>query len=568
MAYASIQYEGTGSQTNFAVPFAYLSKTHVRAFVDGTQVAIAWTTPQMASVVPAPAAGSIVTISRTTPRDQVLVDFVGGSTLVESDLDTATLQSFFLAQEAFDASGSTIAVAPDGSYDAGARRISNGVAPTGPNDFATRGWVETSMTSPVAQAVAAKDAAVVAQGLAEAARTGATNAAATAVSEAGKAATQAGLALGYSTAADGHAVRAETARDAIVAAESAVITARDATLTAAGVATAARDVTTSARDAAVVAKDAAVVARNQAEQFAQDAANAAAANAAGIPFSPTSDIQASNVQAAIQEAYAESARTTHEHSIANVTGLQTALDSKSATGHGHAISEVSGLEAALGDKLGTTGATLGNYSYTLTSADRTNGWNVHWGNERAELKPALLTLRGTNGTVEFFNAAGVRQGALRDVGDGRIAIERDTGGVYLAVKSDGTASMTYANFSARLDFQADRNLVYYVDNVATWTPGTGMISDARHKRDVKPLNGPDSLAAVQLLQGVSYHWVKDLMGPQEDLGFLAQDVEKLIPQAVRNVGDTKHLNYVMLIPVLVEAVKVLAARVEELEKHP
>ncbi len=44
------------------------------------------------------------------------------------------------------------------------------------------------------------------------------------------------------------------------------------------------------------------------------------------------------------------AASSHSHAIADVTGLQTALDGKAASSHSHAISDVTGLQAALDGK--------------------------------------------------------------------------------------------------------------------------------------------------------------------------------------------------------------------------
>lgn len=61
------------------------------------------------------------------------------------------------------------------------------------------------------------------------------------------------------------------------------------------------------------------------------------------------------IQAAINpSAYAPAS---HTHTIANVTGLQTALDGKSNTGHTHVINDVTGLQTALDAKLNTSGFT-------------------------------------------------------------------------------------------------------------------------------------------------------------------------------------------------------------------
>jgi hypothetical protein len=56
----------------------------------------------------------------------------------------------------------------------------------------------------------------------------------------------------------------------------------------------------------------------------------------------------------LQTALDGKSATGHGHAISDVTGLQTALDGKSATGHGHAIADVTGLQTALDNKLSTS----------------------------------------------------------------------------------------------------------------------------------------------------------------------------------------------------------------------
>lgn len=52
------------------------------------------------------------------------------------------------------------------------------------------------------------------------------------------------------------------------------------------------------------------------------------------------------------------ANAAHGHTIADVAGLQTALDSKAAGAHGHTIAEVAGLQTALDNKLDASFAAL------------------------------------------------------------------------------------------------------------------------------------------------------------------------------------------------------------------
>ncbi len=93
-------------------------------------------------------------------------------------------------------------------------------------------------------------------------------------------------------------------------------------------------------------------------------------------------------------------------------------------------------------------------------------------------------------------------------------------------------------------------------------------SDGSLKRNVRPI--PDALATVQALEGVTYELAKHPMDtrdrqltPEQDydrrhqLGFIAQQVEKVFPQMVSDDESSglKTVGYMALIPVLVEAVK-------------
>lgn len=52
----------------------------------------------------------------------------------------------------------------------------------------------------------------------------------------------------------------------------------------------------------------------------------------------------------LQAALDEKAPTSHTHTIAQVTGLQAELDGKAPTSHTHTIAQVTGLQAALDEK--------------------------------------------------------------------------------------------------------------------------------------------------------------------------------------------------------------------------
>jgi hypothetical protein len=93
-------------------------------------------------------------------------------------------------------------------------------------------------------------------------------------------------------------------------------------------------------------------------------------------------------------------------------------------------------------------------------------------------------------------------------------------------------------------------------------------TDTRAKTNVQPIT--DALGKVTVLEGVTYDLDGRIAGtkdgsPDRQVGFLAQDVEKVLPDAVKTLDDGyKAVNYSRLTALLVEAVKDLKAENEEL----
>lgn len=126
--------------------------------------------------------------------------------------------------------------------------------------------------------------------------------------------------------------------------------------------------------------------------------------------------------------------------------------------------------------------------------------------------------------------------------------------------------------------------------VDVYAKGVLLTSDERFKDNVKPLG--KKLDKLKKLKGVSYKYKNkdkvpyntnsnlsekeqadiDLMGnmKKEDrtrIGFLAQDVESLFPELVEeDKAGYKYVDYVGLIPVLVESVKEQQEQIDELLK--
>lgn len=94
----------------------------------------------------------------------------------------------------------------------------------------------------------------------------------------------------------------------------------------------------------------------------------------------------------------------------------------------------------------------------------------------------------------------------------------------------------------------------------------GSPSDAKYKENVKPIE--NALDKVMDLEGVSFDWKEnnEILDIKEDIGFIAQDVQKVIPELVReNEEGNLSLRYQGLIPVLLEAMKEQQKQIDDLK---
>jgi hypothetical protein len=100
-----------------------------------------------------------------------------------------------------------------------------------------------------------------------------------------------------------------------------------------------------------------------------------------------------------------------------------------------------------------------------------------------------------------------------------------------------------------------------VGGTAEWQV-PAMPSDARLKTNIQPLAEADRI--LGRIRGVRFQWADS---GEPDIGVLAQDLLPVLPEAVVDIGaDRPYLvAYQKIVPVLVEALKGLDARVRELE---
>ena len=118
------------------------------------------------------------------------------------------------------------------------------------------------------------------------------------------------------------------------------------------------------------------------------------------------------------------------------------------------------------------------------------------------------------------------------------------------------------------DFHADGDVIAY----------SATISDKRVKDNVETI--PSALEKITNIRGVKYVWNRGSRSGSEDLGVIAQEVEKVLPQIVKTKTmplwhddkdtpgpDYKLVDYEKLTAVLIEGVKEQQIQINELRKE-
>ncbi|MFH6936275.1 tail fiber domain-containing protein, partial [Flavobacterium sp. FlaQc-30] len=133
--------------------------------------------------------------------------------------------------------------------------------------------------------------------------------------------------------------------------------------------------------------------------------------------------------------------------------------------------------------------------------------------------------------------------------------------VYDRVSSSFAINQMNANTSFR----------FYVNGAAGGTTTWSQSSDRRFKKDITPIT--NALDKIMKIDGVGYNWKADefkemSFDQRHQLGVIAQDIEKVLPEAV-TVDDKGYysVSYTTIIPVLVEAVKEQQNEILSLQKN-
>ena len=284
----------------------------------------------------------------------------------------------------------------------------------------------------------------------------------------------------------------------------------------------------------------------------------------------------------------------HSHIIGNVDGLQTALDGKLATTHDFDIT-------LTGDVTGTgTVTNMGNVSFVTTVADDSHNHtiaNVDGLQTALDSKQAAGTYNTIIGTdtdldtsgAEVVDQINVTDGVIQSMSKRTLTLANlgytgATDANNITNNNQLTNGAGYTTYSANQTLNNNSNVHFEGLMIGQTTGATAntircvgdivaYYSDDRLKNRIGNLE--DALSKVNSLNGFTYtpNEAALELGVDQDevrVGVSAQEVQSVLPEAVKDapVENTEGyltVQYEKIVPLLIEAIKELSAKVEQLE---
>ena len=137
-------------------------------------------------------------------------------------------------------------------------------------------------------------------------------------------------------------------------------------------------------------------------------------------------------------------------------------------------------------------------------------------------------------------------------------VGRDSGGDWIDFGTDDNIKVYLSNteefrFASGGNFHADADITAY---------STTVLSDLKLKENIQPIEY--GLKEVMELNPVQFDWKREDRG--HDIGFIAQDVESVISEVVKDndgiKGEFKSVDYARIVAVLVRSIQELKAELD------
>jgi hypothetical protein len=191
--------------------------------------------------------------------------------------------------------------------------------------------------------------------------------------------------------------------------------------------------------------------------------------------------------------------------------------------------------------------------------------NGHFLNNQAYKSNALTILR--NGFMGIGQDAIEPKFMLDVSGRARIRNNGETAGIYFNNAANEQSGFVGMVNDTQIGFFVGGGWKFFVgaNGNAALAGALSQNSDRRLKRDIASL--PPSLNKINSLKGYHYFWKNVEKDQNLQTGLIAQEVETIFPELVTTDGEGyKSVNYIGLIPHMIESIKELKAEIEMLKK--
>jgi len=200
-----------------------------------------------------------------------------------------------------------------------------------------------------------------------------------------------------------------------------------------------------------------------------------------------------------------------------------------------------------------------------------------------------LTITGSTGTTGFDTATNDQYADMRVIRNSSSSVDKD---MYLQLGAGATSTLhMYSNNSETMTLKSGNvgisttapSGMLHLNNAALFTStgnltctgdiiSFGSLSDARLKKNIETIETLKALEIVSRLRAVTFDWREDIFNEEKrdtsDIGFIAQEVEALVPLSVSEytqieTGEVyKRIKHERLIPYLASAIQHLKLDVE------
>ncbi|MCF2505089.1 tail fiber domain-containing protein [Dyadobacter sp. CY107] len=171
-----------------------------------------------------------------------------------------------------------------------------------------------------------------------------------------------------------------------------------------------------------------------------------------------------------------------------------------------------------------------------------------------------------NGNIGLGNSV-LNPQYLLDIG-GRARITHngnETAGIYFDASQNAAEGFVGMKTNNEIGLYINTAWRFWVNNQGNGYLNGNLIqtSDRRLKTNIQPFK--NSLGKVNSLQGYHYNWEDKTRDQTMQTGLIAQEVEQIFPELVStNKDGFKSVNYIGLVPHLVESVKELKSKTDEI----